>query len=713
MKSRTGRQVPVAVFVVLAIAVSGCGGAQQAALPVGDRGPGMKPDLAMSVQLPVPRSFDLAHVEPQHFAAALGNEPIRIFEFVRDTVAFEAYTGLLRGPRGTLLALAGNSADRAALLGAMLAAAGQQVRFARGSLSEKDATDLVTSMWAERSRPAPAVPEAGSDDLAAAVTTLQTKTKRDTLLIRNQLKKAKLPKPDAGPSVATLVQETRPHFWVQVSRDGRWTDFDPSFANAIHGRSYARPEATFDTLPDALYHRLTVRVRVEEYTGATLGTRPVLTFSTRAADLSGRDLILAHMPENWRGPVTDLQSGIASAIETTGRVKPVIVSLEDATIGEIFQQRLKTGGIGGLGPMLSGKGTRKPVTLATAEWVEFEFVAPDGGRRTVVREVFDVVGKARRSASRGLSADEVRVRTEARGTLDLTQAIFSVFVSTGRIAAQHVPGHESEPAPVGEVDAREVLRRLHVAFLAVSDTLMARFARQGQGTVIFYPDSPRVQIVDLSTVESRHRVTLDLRRHAVRAATLTARPDDVFLARVVRGVANGTLERVLAEYATAEAQQNGELRLLFSTSTLFDRVETERIPTLVLPAESGRLDSGIPEETRARLQEETAGGYIAVAPQRAVALDGAPRLAWWRVDPRTGETTAATDEGLHQTTVGYTLQKNESTGRIHITTRVYVNGVARLGTEQSASFAAKSRQLGRIVRRIMQLEQQGRWFQLP
>ncbi len=673
----------------------------------------MKPDLAMSAQLPVPRAFDLAHVEPQHFAAALGNEPVRIFEFVRDAIVFEAYTGLLRGPRGTLLALAGNSVDRAALLGAMLAAAGQQVRFARGTLSEKDATDLVTSMWADRSRRAPAVSGAGSDDLAAAVSTLQTKTKRDVLLIRDQLKKARLPKPDPGPSVATLVEETRPHYWVQVSRDGRWTDFDPSFADAVPGRSYARSEATFDALPDALHHRLTVRVRVEEYTGATIGTRPVLEFSARAADLSGRDLIVAHMPENWKGPVTDLQSGIASAIEATGRVKPVIVSLEDATIGEVFQQRLKTGGIGGLGPMLSGEGTRRPVTLATAEWVEFEFVAPDSRRQTVVREVFDIVGKARRSASRSLSADEVRVRTQARGTLDLTQAIFSVFVTTGRIAAQHVPSPESEPAPAGEVDTREVLRRLHIAFLAASDTLTARLARQGQGAVIFYPDSPRIQIVDLSTVESRHRVTLDLRHHAARAAALTARPDDVFLARVVRGVADGTLERVLSEYVTAEAQQNGELRLLMSTSTLFDRVETERIPTVVLPAERDRLDSGIPEDTRARLQEETAGGHIAVAPQRAVGLDGAPRLAWWRVDPRTGETTAATDEGLHQTTVGYTLQKNESTGRIHITTRVYVNGVARLGTEQSASFAAKSRLLGRIVQRIMQLEAQGAWFPLP
>src|SRR5437868_11493630 len=215
---------------------------RSAPVEVSQRSPGMRPQPMDALKLPVPRTLDLTYVTAANFASALGDDPGRIFNYVRDEIAYEAYTGCLRGPRGTLLALAGNSVDRASLLASMLQHAGQRVRYAYGTLPEVDARELVSSMWARRRQAVSQQADAAkAPSVNAATDTLMNAVKRDYAVIQQQLKSGGVtPNAQTIPRVEAFVHEAQAHYWIQLARDGTWVDLDPSFGDAVAGKTVAK-----------------------------------------------------------------------------------------------------------------------------------------------------------------------------------------------------------------------------------------------------------------------------------------------------------------------------------------------------------------------------------------------------------------------------------------------------------------------------------------
>ncbi|CAG0987055.1 partial putative deoxyribonuclease RhsA, partial [Myxococcaceae bacterium] len=67
-------------------------------------------------------------------AAELGNDPVHIYEFVRNEIEYQPYYGLMKGPESTLHSGAGNEYDLAALLVSLLRASGTPARFVRGRI---------------------------------------------------------------------------------------------------------------------------------------------------------------------------------------------------------------------------------------------------------------------------------------------------------------------------------------------------------------------------------------------------------------------------------------------------------------------------------------------------------------------------------------------------------------------------------------------------
>ncbi len=608
---------------------------------ISSRAPGTKQNLN-ALRLPVPATFDLTHVEPGYFASALGNDPVRIFEFVRDQIGYEVYPGVLRGPRGTLLALAGNSLDRAILLGTLLQHAGYQVRYAAGTLRDAEARELVTSMWAERRASALGTLTPSPDATGAAE--VFARIDRDYQTIRDQLRQRVKISPSV-PSLEALMEEARSHYWVQWNKNGEWIDLDPSFADAVMGRIYAAAPRALEAMPEELFHRVTVRVRIEE-NGDAARERDVLTYTANAADLSGRDLVLVHVPENWRGPAESVEEALQSAVEMTGKVKPVVLAGESIVVGTAFQQRLHTTGLGGVGVALRGEGTRNEATLATAGWIEIVLTAPGRERETVVREIFDVIGKARRRSGQPLTPEEVRGVTEREENIDLALAVFDMVFTTGRVALEHLPQSPSDGEPEESGDILALLRRTALSFSMVADGLLGRIGKPERAVILFYPDSPRVHVLEIYSGLARARFSLDLRRDQVRAVLMGPHQQDVVGARVLRGVVNGALERAVVEAATSSLREKGLLGPVISTSLVFEKARDERVPIEFIHEAEPRVTE-VAADALARLREELGQGDRIVAPRRSVNIGGLPRFAWWKIRTASGDTIAVTDEGLH------------------------------------------------------------------
>lgn len=666
---------PALVLAIVVAALKVSGGPVISSEQVSDRGPGTKLQDLSALQLPVPRTFDLTHVDPAYFTTALGNDPARIFDFVRDNIAFETYTGLLRGPRGTLLAMAGNSVDRAALLASMLQDAGQRIRYVRGTLEDREARRLVTSMWGERPRltPSKSHPSAAAQQ---AWETLAAAIKRDYRLLRDYLKTANSPDRESPVSLGSLVKEASAHYWIQWLKNSTWVDLDPSFSDATPGRAYTRAKETFDALPDALFHRVTIRLQLEEYTGDIRSSRDILSYTGRASDLSGVDLMLAHQPENWKGPATSLQSALSSAIQSTSRVKPVLViGRKNWVVGEPFRQKSPTGqGIGGIGDLLSGAGTRNPVPIATAESLQFDFSYPGGSKVSIEREIFDVVGSGRRATNKNLTGSEIGDRTAHTGAFDVIEHFYVLFFTTGRLDPSQLRGVAEERLKNGKpLDLSTAMQRINLSLVAISDGLLG-----GSRNLVFYPDSPRVVITELSTTRGNRGLAIDLRRNYARGLASEAHPQQTFLAQVFRGVVDGSLERVIAELVAHEPGVKGAWSIAMSTSALFEQANATRTPVRLLTPQDTSFGGGLPENTLAMLRADLAQGYLALAPQRTIAIGGTPRFAWWRIDRRSGETIAVTDEGLYEAAIEQMqLLQDPASGEVWIMDQEYVGGVAR------------------------------------
>ena len=318
----------------------------------------------------VPRDeFDL-----QEVVKGVGRNPQKLFEWTRDNTSFVAYQGVLRGDKGVLLDRLGNSLDRSLLLGAVLRAAGQAVRLARGTLSEPEAKALLRNVrpfpyFDARTGPGPSADAveafvqqyAGQNGLDARRLTSALRDARDrqhraTEMVQTRAvaQAAKLAAAVGHPGPETNLRENaqqieavRDHWWVQWQSEGQWIDLDPTLPDARPGSTLTSLASTaelrdFRNLGHGLLHTVQIRVVIEVWTQGRVTEVPVLTHELFPAALVGQTITLEQVPGHWpddldRSPKDALER-LKQAVLAETTWQPILTVGSQRVPGNTFNQ---------------------------------------------------------------------------------------------------------------------------------------------------------------------------------------------------------------------------------------------------------------------------------------------------------------------------------------------------------------------------------------
>ena len=584
----------------------------------------------------------------QEKLAEIGPGVDAAFAFVRDEIGFEAYTGSLRGARGTMWSEAGNSLDQASLLIALLRAQGIACRYVRGTIAEEDIKTLILSMF-------------NAEKLASAVGYIPLES-HGTEWFRND--------PENDPGIQAWVSD---HWWVELE-DG--IQLDPSFTDGlIHGTA----ASTHFEVPDDLRHKVTVRLVAEFYNMLSqyqYETPLEETFNTTEA--YGRPLTIGHFVNTYQPPA--LIGGYK-----TYTYSPYI-SVEDndeipgnnhVIQGEDYQEFFNT---------------LIPLANTTLTRLTLEMEVNDPGREPDIRsrDLLDRVGYAARHGM----AEPGAVDTEKPAMTKYDQTV--LYITSGflkpdiidplqevrKSAADGIEAiqpqmdllMDKDPAQWTQEDRQlaQECAGFSSGLLGAGGSIVAsvfildsdyytKMMRDSHLTLAYY-DSPRLTLFEGRTmIEGENavmRTGLDLRRNHIRAIPYPGQNAfNRITFNMVKGHVDSTIEHLVVQEFLVEGIEGA--RVAISPVAVFKAAEEQGIlfESLAGPADiTTRLESlEISAEAKARISQALWAGKSVTVPSTMVEVDGVPAIGWYEFDPATGELISTSENGGRQNMMEFAL----------------------------------------------------------
>jgi hypothetical protein len=626
----------------------------------------------------------------------------KLFTWVRDKTSLVPYRGVLRGPVGVLMDRRGNSLDRALLLSELLRAAGITVRLAHATLSTEQAVSLLNGARPlARRQSLPRQPAQTADSVSAYAASykldaakLRTAVERVDAATKNMFQQfeqrvtaqaADLEQAlsmSTAPSAtvsATAVESARDHWWVQSQQGPDWLDLDPTLPDAVPGRAAVQPAEVMGltSLPESLFHEVTIRVIVEQWDAGSLRESTALEHRLRPFEHLGQSIVLRHQPLNWPGNL-DLRSSGAEDRVTRALIDqkewlPTLTvgarTIKQSSITDAGSVNAKPGQSapadssgGGFGGMLGGLGGEaKPAGnpgALTAEWIEYEVRVPGQAPTTVRRDVLDLVGPAARSrgsVAEPNAADSMRLRRAVAliaesDILPLVAQLSQDFVM--HVAHTNLLGQRGKLRELVKASGEGNPQRLVELTGGLSGSSGELYAL-ALARETLSPVRDRVYI-DRPNILSYHRRIRQnpsgafVRSNGVDivANHVAADPDsgnDAFKARLTQGVVDTAAEALVVSGC-------GGCRAIKNVSELSISAQAQGTPWVLIRStdEPGWRELNLEEDARKRVENDLRAGYVVLVPKRPVDVPGGTILGWWRVDPQSGSTLGIMQSGEGQ-----------------------------------------------------------------
>jgi len=602
-------------------------------------------------------------------AAALENDLARIFAFVQSQVRYEPYAGILRGARGALASRAGNSADQASLLAALLQAGGTPCRFCVGSLTDADVatlfktavidtstarTDFLAALAedakiisrSEETAPGKEPPPPRRPPLSIEEIGRTARRQFDAAIgtIQSTLARANVHIQPTWSEIPRLEREK--HVWIQARIDSKWIDLDPSFPASSAGQGVASHVDTMDALPDEMRWRVKFVVLAETWRSGHFVENSIMEHADFADALFDAPVCFTHVKADDLRDINLLGGSRRGtqyhpALEIGGRV---FLGDTPLNFGGAPQ-----GGAGG-GAFVDALGGAEETSLpdgeSTAEWLEVVILAPDGNAESAVRNIFDRTWEHRRDdgsvdASNIPPVELIDLPSES-GEFLPCRIVHAFAIATGRTGVS-VLAQAPKSTQLGP------LTWPANAYHHVRDALMIDV---GLNTgVRAFIDGPGVVSFTIETIAGATAletlVAFDVWHRSFGVLPLSDRKPDA-PPLMVAGVLSHVAERCIALDGYADHAAGSGMPS--TVGAVFERAAAEGISIRLL---RGSTDTDLPYSAHAKY---LLSGYLKLGAMIVITAEAASdqsRMGWWLVSPTDGWSVDMMDDGRGNAEVEY------------------------------------------------------------